>query len=96
MFSSRAVDGNNIVRYRNGEVDGLIEQMAILKDAEQRRQTAMRLQEILREESPYTFLFSVDKHAAIHRRINSPNISPFYFFSYLFSLGTAFFITICY
>ena len=82
MFSSRYVEGNNIVRYRNADVDMLIDQLGNVQDAEQRRQTAYELQRILREDCPYTFLFSVDKHAAIHRRVHSARISPFYFYSY--------------
>ena len=82
LFSSQHVEGNNVVRYQSAEADYLIEQLTSLQDPEQRRQTAYRLQSVLREDCPYTFLFSIDKHAAIHRRIFFPEISPYYFFSY--------------
>lgn len=56
--SSQAHDmGLNFVRYRNAELDSLLEKARAIPDREQRRPLYWRIQEILAEDTPYCFLF---------------------------------------
>jgi peptide/nickel transport system substrate-binding protein len=55
--------GSNFVSFKNPEADALIEQASLQFDPEKRRQILWKLQEIIREEQPYTFLW-INKEAA--------------------------------
>ena len=57
--SSQAVEkGSNFVGFKNEEADKLIEEARKEFDPEKRRQMYYRLQEIIHDEQPYTFLFT--------------------------------------
>jgi peptide/nickel transport system substrate-binding protein len=58
----------NFIHYRNPEVDHLLEEGRHTFDREKRRAAYFRLQEILAEDQPYTFLFVPDALPAIARR----------------------------
>jgi len=67
--SSKTKPGElNFTRYQNPEVDRLLEEGRHTFDQEKRRQAYFRLQEILAEDQPYTFLFVPDALPAIHKR----------------------------
>ncbi|MBD5641780.1 MAG: peptide-binding protein [Desulfovibrio sp.] len=56
--SSQAHDGGlNFTRYRNPEVDGILEQARANPDQQARQKLYWRLQEILAADQPYCFLF---------------------------------------
>lgn len=56
--SSQAHDGGlNITRYRNAEVDSILEKARSTPDRKTRERLYWRLQEILAEDQPYCFLF---------------------------------------
>jgi peptide/nickel transport system substrate-binding protein len=57
--SSQAVeDGSNYAAFRNAEADRILEEYRITFDAKRRIELYHRLQEIIYEEQPYTFLFA--------------------------------------
>ncbi|MBI4644412.1 MAG: peptide-binding protein [Deltaproteobacteria bacterium] len=58
----------NFIHYKNPEVDKLLEEGRHTFDKEKRRRAYFRLQEILAEDQPYTFLFVPDALPAISRR----------------------------
>jgi peptide/nickel transport system substrate-binding protein len=58
----------NFIHYKNPEVDKLLEEGRHTFDKEKRRRAYFRLQEILAEDQPYTFLFVPDSLPAISRR----------------------------
>jgi peptide/nickel transport system substrate-binding protein len=58
----------NFIHYKNPEVDKLLDEGRHTFDQEKRRRAYFRLQEILAEDQPYTFLFVPDALPAISRR----------------------------
>ena len=82
LFDSKAIGGNNIVRYDNPTVDATIQEFHRADDPEHRLDLMRRMQAILAAETPYTFVLSVDKNAALHRSLAGYRIDPYYFFSY--------------
>lgn len=55
--SSKAGKGLNFTKYKNAEVDALLEQARATPDLQRRKALYDRLQEVLAEEQPYCFLF---------------------------------------
>lgn len=75
-FHSRAIDGDyNFGSYSNPEVDRLIDENAAEADTSVKRERLLRLQELLHEEQPYTFLWEPQKINARNRRLHdtAPN-----------------------
>ncbi len=75
--SSQAVKGgSNFVGFKNAEADQLI--MAARKefDPEKRRKMYYRLQEIIHEEQPYTFLFTTKALVAVSKRFQNVVVYP--------------------
>ncbi|MBM4276083.1 MAG: peptide-binding protein [Deltaproteobacteria bacterium] len=67
--SSKTKQGElNFIHYNNPEVDALLEEGRHTFDQEKRRRAYFRLQEVLAQDQPYTFLFVPDALPAIHRR----------------------------
>ncbi|MHC4535429.1 MAG: ABC transporter substrate-binding protein [Planctomycetota bacterium] len=70
--------------YRNQEVDKLAKENETELDPDKRVQNNSKLHRILHEESPYTFLFSVPKKAAIRKNILSvAQVDSYYFFTHI-------------
>lgn len=69
MFHSAAIDGPfQFASYVNPEVDRLLNQLAVVRDREEARPLWHRIQEILRDDQPWGFLFYVpDLYAAGER-----------------------------
>ncbi len=82
LFESGAVGGNNIVRFSDPRVDGLVARFQQERDPEIRLGLMRDLQAILAEAQPYTFVLSIDKHAALHRSLAGYRIDPYFFFSF--------------
>jgi peptide/nickel transport system substrate-binding protein len=68
--------GSNYVNFRNAEADRLIEQARMEFDPEKRKQMYWRLQEILHEEQPYTFVYYPQEAAAYHKRFQNVSWLP--------------------
>ncbi len=83
LFASGAIGGNNIIGYRNERVDAIIRQFEEEDDAALRIEYMKQLGRVLAEECPYTFVLSVDKHAAIEQSLVVNQIDPYYFFTHL-------------
>ena len=66
----------NFNHYNNPEVDRLLEEGRHTFDREKRRQIYFKLQEILAEDQPYTFLFVPDSLPAIHKRFRGVKPAP--------------------
>jgi len=75
--SSKTKPGElNFIHYRNPEVDALIEAGRHTFDREKRKQAYFRIQEILAEDQPYTFLYVPDSLPAIHKRFRGVKPAP--------------------
>jgi peptide/nickel transport system substrate-binding protein len=75
--SSQAVaKGSNFVGFKNAEADKLIEEARREFDREKRRKMYYRLQEIIYDEQPYTFLFTPEALEAVSRRFQNVEVYP--------------------
>ncbi len=75
--SSQAVEkGSNFVGFKNAEADKLIEEARREFDPEKRRRMYYRLQEIIHDEQPYTFLFTNKALEAVSRRFQNVEVYP--------------------
>ena len=63
--------GSNYVGFRNAEADGIIEQARTEFDAAKRNALYHRLNEILHEEQPYTFLFCPPATLVVNKRFHN-------------------------
>ncbi|MFN4132011.1 MAG: peptide-binding protein [Caldimicrobium sp.] len=70
IFHSSKIDspGLNFIGYKNHEVDRLLEEGRYTLDREKRKKIYFKLQEILAEDQPYTFLYIPMSLEAIHKR----------------------------
>lgn len=79
--SSIGGDGNNIVRYRNPEVDRLIVEAASQLELAAMKSQLDRIQQIIHRDQPVTFLWESKRLSAVNRRVKdarpSPNFSLF-------------------
>jgi len=66
-------DTRNLARYSNPEVDRLIEQSMAFPDVKDAKPTLDRIQEILHQDQPYTFLWESQRMPAINRRLHEVN-----------------------
>ncbi|SFN06513.1 ABC transporter substrate-binding protein [Thermodesulforhabdus norvegica] len=74
--SSQAEQGSNFVGFRNDEADLIIEKARREFDPERRRRLYHRFHEILHEEQPYTFLFTMKALVAVHKRFQDVYVYP--------------------
>ncbi len=75
--SSKTREGElNFIHYKNPEVDRLLEEGRHTFDREKRKQAYFRLQELIAEDQPYTFLFVPDALPAIHKRFRGIKPAP--------------------
>ncbi len=74
-FHSDEIDeGYNFGSYSNPEDDRLIDEAYREADVDRKRMALDRIQEILHEEHPYTFLWEPLQINARHRRIQGPRL----------------------
>jgi peptide/nickel transport system substrate-binding protein len=66
----------NFISFNNPEVDDLLERGRRTFNQEERRKIYFRLQEILAEEQPYTFLYVPEALPIVHARVNGIEPSP--------------------
>jgi peptide/nickel transport system substrate-binding protein len=69
-------DELNFISYKNAEVDELLEKGRRTFNQEERRRCYYRIQEILAEDQPYTFLFVPDALPIIHARFRGIEPAP--------------------
>jgi peptide/nickel transport system substrate-binding protein len=74
--------GDNVVSYSNQKVDKLIRSFREATDPAAKRNYMYSIQEIIHEDVPYTFLYTIENFAAISLGVISTRIDPYYFFSY--------------
>lgn len=67
--------GQNIVGYKNAEVDRLLEATRVELDAEKRKQTFHQLHRILADEQPYAFTVQVSSKWGVNKRVRNVNES---------------------
>ena len=75
--SSKDVPGGlNFIGYHNAEVDKLIEKARNTFDINERKRCYYRIQEILAEEQPYTFLYIPDALPIVSARFHGIKPAP--------------------
>ena len=75
--------GNNFVKYRNSEVDALLNEVGSTSDFDKKRAIYHRLHAILADESPYVYLWTLKHHAAHRKLISGVRVEPFNFFKHI-------------
>jgi peptide/nickel transport system substrate-binding protein len=69
--SSKTKDGEfNFVGYKNQEVDALLVKARTNFDINVRKRCYFKIHKIISDDAPYTFLYTPDVLAAIHKRIH--------------------------
>jgi len=76
FHSSQAKEGLNRASYSNAELDGLCERGRAEFDRERRREIYARVQQILSEDQPFTFILHPVMNVAIDRRFRGVQVSP--------------------
>ncbi|MEW5807055.1 MAG: peptide-binding protein [Acidobacteriota bacterium] len=76
IFHSSAIPkrGYNVVSYSNSEVDDLIDRTRTMEDIMEQKPLWDRIQEIIHEDQPYTFLFESKRVNGFNRRIQGVNM----------------------
>lgn len=85
LFHSRyqKAGQNNFVLYKNNEVDRLLDLNQKSLDYEEKRTINHKLHEIIANDSPYTFLWSLSNYAAYNKKLKNVKIHPFKFFNHI-------------
>ena len=73
---------NNFGAFTNAEVDSLIVESKLTLDHEKRRTINRKLHEIIADENPYTFLWTLTNNAAFNKKLRRVAIHPYKFFSF--------------
>jgi peptide/nickel transport system substrate-binding protein len=85
LFSQDALlTGYNFVGYRNELVDKLLWENRITFDPDVIRENKKKIQQIIRDDSPYTFLFILPAYTGIRKNVlKGVDIHPFHFFAFI-------------
>ncbi|MBU0701167.1 hypothetical protein KKE26_07750 [bacterium] len=86
LFSSASArtDGNNFVSYVDPQVEKLLSLNRFTIDGEVRRANKQEIHRIIRQECPYTFLFTLPAYAGVRSStLKGVIIHPCYFFAYI-------------
>ncbi len=78
VWSSSRCGGNglNFICYKNDEVDRLLEVGQSTYDNKERKKAYDKIQEILAQDAPYTFLYVPDSNTALSKRFRNINPAP--------------------
>jgi peptide/nickel transport system substrate-binding protein len=68
--------GSNFISFKNEEADRIIVEARREFDPERRHKLYHRFHEIIHEEQPYTFLFTLEALVAVSRRFQNVNVYP--------------------
>ena len=83
-FHSRSIaEGNNAMRYRNPEVDRLIDTAAAQPEMQSEAPYIRQIQQILHREQPVTFLWESQRPTAINKRVHDASPNPQHSFFHL-------------
>lgn len=74
--------GDNFISYGNPRVDSLLTVFSSTINQEVRRRINYELHRILNEEAPYTFLWTLEKNAAIDNKVKKFIVQPYRFFTF--------------
>jgi len=74
--------GDNFISYNNPRVDSLLSVFSTTINQEVRRRINYELHRILNEDSPYTFLWTLEKNAAIDSKVKKFIVQPYRFFTF--------------
>jgi peptide/nickel transport system substrate-binding protein len=75
---------NNFVSYSNPEVDKYFKIISQAQNSELIRLSNFEIHNRIQVDCPYTFLWTLDKYAAINKKVRgTDNIHPFKFFSFI-------------
>ncbi len=85
LFHSKEIgEGkNNFISYSNQDVDDLLNSSLKETDPEKFKETYWILHQLLHDELPYTFLWSLNQYAACNNRIRDIQLHSFYFFTFI-------------
>ena len=81
--SSGKAWGNNFVQYKNTEVDSLLTEADVTNDFDMKRAIYHKIHAVLAEDAPYTYLWTLQHHAAHNQRLSGVRVEPFAFFKYI-------------
>lgn len=73
---------NNFGAFSSPEIDSLIVESKLTLDHEKRRTINRRLHEMLADENPYTFLWTLTNYAGYNTKLRRVAIHPYKFFSF--------------
>lgn len=80
---SQPPTGDNFISFRNARVDSLLDTFSRTINHEVRRRINYELHEILADECPYTFLWTLEKNAAIENKVKKSVVHPYRFFTFV-------------
>jgi peptide/nickel transport system substrate-binding protein len=85
LFHSKEIGPgrNNFGAYKNPQVDALLDEARSTLDIEKKRTIYRKLHEVLAEDAPYTYLWTLTNYAAYNRKLRRVNIHPTRFFTYM-------------
>jgi peptide/nickel transport system substrate-binding protein len=85
LFHSREIGRgrNNFGAYKNPEVDALLDETRATLDVEKKRTIYKHLHEILADDTPYTYLWTLTNYAAYNRKLRRVDVHPTRFFTYI-------------
>jgi peptide/nickel transport system substrate-binding protein len=85
LFHSREIGPgrNNFGAYKNPEVDALLDETRTTLDIEKKRTIYKKLHEVLAQDAPYTYLWTLTNYAAYNRKLRRVQIHPTRFFTYI-------------
>ena len=81
--SSAKAWGNNFVMYQNPEIDSLMTEADATNDFDKKRAIYHKVHAVLAEDAPYTYLWTLQHHAAHNNRLSGVRVEPFAFFKYV-------------
>ena len=78
MWHSQGIapPGSNHIGYANAELDKLIEELRATFDMERRIAIARRIEKVIHEDQPYTFLYAPYSLTAVSARFGNVRIFP--------------------
>ncbi|HVO75034.1 MAG TPA: ABC transporter substrate-binding protein [Ignavibacteriaceae bacterium] len=68
----------NLAGFRNKSVDSLLELIIVTKDDNRKTEYYKKIQKIIYNEAPFTFLYWIDNIVAYNKRIKNINVTPLY------------------
>ena len=85
MSTNNQPGAENFMSYSNAEVDELIKRFRETANPSERININRRLHRLLRDDTPFIFLWSLNKNAAAHQKVRNfmTRVTPFSFFDYV-------------